>query len=635
MSKKRGSGPTATNANGTVTRTYNREGTLKTERQVVGAADFTQRYWYDTGNRRTAHNNGNDSIAYTYGADGLLAKLKVSWQGAVATPDSFLFYWDGLGRRDSVVYSNQTYVSLGYDRDGHMRMLCSRHPSNSNVVDVLEYRLRHANLTPEGHPLRTTRDAGGTGSPGCGSIPSGPYTSDPAFYEYDARHQARRAGGWRYDYDASGNRLATRFVTGSLLDSTTYRTKGNQVYQTYDATPSLQKTFIYDSNGWLLREQHQSPSGNWRRYYYNTIGQMVWYESLELVTGPGGPSNQWVGTTDCEYDALGRRVYPCGAVGVGTMGFDGDTPIRGMGGYATPIWRWIHGPSVDDPLVALNQVGAGNYTKYFYLTDGRGRNLAFTDVNGNDKSTDLVYIQNGGTQSGAIDRSGSFENGRSESPQAPHLAFYRNRYYDQSTGRFTQEDPIGYAGGSNLYGYAGNNPVVFTDPFGLCPPEDQNEDDCQTDSKGTQKESFCPAGSHGTPPNCTSVATRQPSPGSCPNVGAQEWDLGQQAITTTVQDPQRNEAGFYVTGSGAFPMVGPGFVITAGTIGPVGGWPQGTHTMVHSHPSGRGISPGDIRGTDADGVRTVSAGVGTNRYGSYSKGGTAVTCNMPNRPATP
>jgi hypothetical protein len=45
----------------------------------------------------------------------------------------------------------------------------------------------------------------------------------------------------------------------------------------------------------------------------------------------------------------------------------------------------------------------------------------------------------------------------------------RNRWYDPGTGRFTQEDPIGFAGGINLYAYAGNDPVTYSDPFGLCP----------------------------------------------------------------------------------------------------------------------------------------------------------------------
>ncbi len=33
----------------------------------------------------------------------------------------------------------------------------------------------------------------------------------------------------------------------------------------------------------------------------------------------------------------------------------------------------------------------------------------------------------------------------------------------------TQEDPIGLAGGLNVYGFANGDPVTFSDPFGLCP----------------------------------------------------------------------------------------------------------------------------------------------------------------------
>lgn len=47
--------------------------------------------------------------------------------------------------------------------------------------------------------------------------------------------------------------------------------------------------------------------------------------------------------------------------------------------------------------------------------------------------------------------------------------YKRNRYYDPSTGKFTQEDPIGLAGGLNAYGFAGGDPVNFSDPYGLCP----------------------------------------------------------------------------------------------------------------------------------------------------------------------
>jgi len=38
-------------------------------------------------------------------------------------------------------------------------------------------------------------------------------------------------------------------------------------------------------------------------------------------------------------------------------------------------------------------------------------------------------------------------------------------------GRFLSRDPIGHAGGLNLYEYGANNPVSMTDPNGLVPPE--------------------------------------------------------------------------------------------------------------------------------------------------------------------
>ena len=61
--------------------------------------------------------------------------------------------------------------------------------------------------------------------------------------------------------------------------------------------------------------------------------------------------------------------------------------------------------------------------------------------------------------------------------------FYRrNRQYDPATGRFTQEDPIGLAGGLNLYGFAAGDPASYSDPFGLCPygqlKPDYKTDDC-------------------------------------------------------------------------------------------------------------------------------------------------------------
>ena len=43
------------------------------------------------------------------------------------------------------------------------------------------------------------------------------------------------------------------------------------------------------------------------------------------------------------------------------------------------------------------------------------------------------------------------------------------RYYDPSTGRFLQRDPIGIEGGLNVYEYADSEPSAAVDPLGLSP----------------------------------------------------------------------------------------------------------------------------------------------------------------------
>ena len=42
-----------------------------------------------------------------------------------------------------------------------------------------------------------------------------------------------------------------------------------------------------------------------------------------------------------------------------------------------------------------------------------------------------------------------------------------HRFYDPSIGRYITADPIGLAGGMNLYAYVGGNPINAVDPRGL------------------------------------------------------------------------------------------------------------------------------------------------------------------------
>lgn len=421
--------------------------------------DVTLRYWYDLGGRRTKVFNGTDTLRYSYGTDGNLAKIRVDWMGAGLPADSFLFTWDSLGRRDRVQYTNGTDVTFGYDRDGRLRMVCSKHPGgHTGVLDYLEQRLRYDQVNGDGLVVDMRRRQGMSEASTCGANTG----NQPELYtasQYDGRHQLLTRSGQQaetYQYDASANLTAS--TVGVTQATFTPGATTNRLLS--GVINSIPYTYFYDSLGNRVKDSTTNPLSGKRKFFYNAIGQLVG----DSAFWDNGAGFQWMGSLNVfRYNAVGRRVKVSNNPSY-YVAFDGPNVVRLRGGGRA--WRYVHGPGVDDPLVAIDSV-TGSWTKYYYLTDGRGRQLAFTDSQGYDYQSSLAYTQNGGNHAGGITNSNGYANARSETPEAPKLSSYRHRYYDQQSGRWTQEDPIGIGGGVNLYAYAGNNPATFTDPFGL------------------------------------------------------------------------------------------------------------------------------------------------------------------------
>ena len=86
------------------------------------------------------------------------------------------------------------------------------------------------------------------------------------------------------------------------------------------------------------------------------------------------------------------------------------------------------------------------------------------------------------------------------------LLYLQQRYYDPDVGRFLTPDPIGFAGGLNLYAYCGNDPVNRVDPSGTDDVDGDGDDD------GIPMPSVGTPGQIGTggPPMCSPVRNNRP-----------------------------------------------------------------------------------------------------------------------------
>ena len=77
------------------------------------------------------------------------------------------------------------------------------------------------------------------------------------------------------------------------------------------------------------------------------------------------------------------------------------------------------------------------------------------------------------------------------------LHYNYKRYYDPKLGRYMSTDPIGLAGGGNLYAYVNGNPLKYSDPRGLDNPGQGPYD----------PPSNTPSSNSGVTANCTATST--------------------------------------------------------------------------------------------------------------------------------
>jgi RHS repeat-associated protein len=265
-------------------------------------------------------------------------------------------------------------------------------------------------------------------------------------YGYDAIYellQVTQVGSTTesYSYDAVGNRLSSFAVP-----SYSYNTS-NQL------TSNSSGSYTYDANGNTLSD----PSGK----------QYTWdFENrLTQAVVPG------TGTTTFKYDPFGRRIQKNGPLGTTNYLYDDATVIAEADNGGNLVARYTE-RGLDEPLAELR-----SGTTSYYQSDGLGSITSLTSSSATIAAT-YAYDSFGNLSASSGATVNPFRYTGQQFDAETGVYYYRARYYDAQIGRFTSEDPLAFAAGTNFYRYVRNRPTLFTDPWG-------------TSEKGNKNVCFC------------------------------------------------------------------------------------------------------------------------------------------------
>jgi RHS repeat-associated protein len=445
----------------TITSTYDADGELTA--QSDGFATLT--YTYDSGGRvitsATSSSGGQPSVTLASGYDGLNERTSLSDSGVGGTGVRITsFAYDANHRLTTISVTdafdkrNNTgtagpQVVFGYDAANRMTSE-SRTIGGSGTAVTTSFAYDNANqMTSITHQI-----SGGSslasflyGYDSAGRLTTETNADGSVTYAYDATDQLTGVSGAHaetYTYDSNGNRTMSGYTTGTSNETTS----------------GAGYTFVYDNSGNLTGKTKVSNGDNWTYTwdYRNRLTGVIEHNS--------GGSVLMQGTYT--YDSLNRRIgveETVGGVNAKTWTvYDGQNPYADFNGSGTLQQRYLYGPAVDEILARTSSGG----TTAWYMVDKLGsvHDLANTSGTVIDH---VAYDTYGNTLSESSPANGDrFKFAAREYDSVTGLYFNRARYYDPTTGRFINQDPIHFsAGDTDLYRYVGNSPTNATDPSGL------------------------------------------------------------------------------------------------------------------------------------------------------------------------